>query len=223
MFASIIMDLFMKLKNYLAIVFFLMNTSLFAQSGADSLELRIAQLDSAHSEESLADLFQAFEKLSVEKPAEWLPVYYVGYSSLQLGILQKDVKAKDKYFDQATHFAALADSLSPGNAEILILRCYAACMKITVDPYNRGQKYGILSRAYLDSAMQISPGNPRALYLRGVSDMYTPEQYGGGKKIALPTLEEAVNKFSTEKPNSPTAPHWGADLAMKMLEECRRK
>ena len=71
MFASIIMDLFMKLKNYLAIVFFLMNTSLFAQSGADSLELRIAQLDSAHSEESLADLFQKIN-ISIRQPISLL-------------------------------------------------------------------------------------------------------------------------------------------------------
>lgn len=213
----------MKLKKQVLIIFILMSASSYAQSETDSLELRVSQLDSAQGEKSLTDLFHAFENLSTERPTEWLPVYYEGYSVLQLGMLQKEARMKDKYFDQATQFAALADSLNPHNAEVLILRCYAACMKITVDPYNRGQKFGILSRAYLDSAMQISPDNPRALYLRGVSDMYTPVEYGGGKKIALPTLEAAVNKFSTEKPISPVAPHWGADLAMKMLEECRRK
>lgn len=213
----------MKLKNQLVIAYCLLSLSLFAQNDTDSLVLRVAQLDSAKDEKTWNDLFHAFENLSTERPAEWLPVYYEGYSVLQLGMLQKEGRMKDKYYDQATRFAALADSLNPHNAEVLILRCYAACMKITVDPYNRGQKFGILSRAYLDSAMQISPDNPRALYLRGVSDMYTPVEYGGGKKIALPTLESAVNKFSTEKPDSPVAPHWGADLAMKMLEECRRK
>ena len=213
----------MKLKNQLVIAYCLLSLSSFAQNDTDSLELRVAQLDSAKDEKTWNDLFHAFENLSTERPAEWLPVYYEGYSVLQLGMLQKEGRMKDKYYDQATRFAALADSLNPHNAEILILRCYAACMKITVDPYNRGQKFGILSRAYLDSAMQISPDNPRALYLRGVSDMYTPIEYGGGKKIALPTLESAVNKFSTEKPDSPVTPHWGADLAMKMLEECRKK
>ena len=213
----------MKLKKQLVIAFCLLSLSSFAQNDTDSLVLRVAQLDSAKDEKTLNDLFHAFENLSSERPAEWLPVYYEGYSVLQLGMLQKENRMKDKFYDQATRFAALADSLNPHNVEVLILRCYAACMKITVDPYNRGQKFGILSRAYLDSAMQISPDNPRALYLRGVSDMYTPVEYGGGKKIALPTLESAVNKFSTEKPDSPVAPHWGADLAMKMLEECRRK
>ena len=213
----------MKLKKQLVIAFCLMSLSSFAQNDTDSLVLRVAQLDSAKDEKTWNDLFHAFENLSTERPAEWLPVYYEGYSVLQLGMLQKENRMKDKYYDQATRFAALADSLNPHNAEVLILRCYAACMKITVDPYNRGQKFGILSRAYLDSAMQISPDNPRALYLRGVSDMYTPIEYGGGKKIALPTLESAVNKFSIEKPDSPVAPHWGADLAMKMLEECRKK
>ena len=223
MFVPMMMKLHINLKRSLGLIFFLMSISSFAQSDVDSLGIRVAQLDSAKDEKTWNDLFHAFENLSSERPAEWLPVYYEGYSVLQLGMLQKESRMKDKYYDQATRFAALADSLNPHNAEILILRCYAACMKITVDPYNRGQKFGILSRAYLDSAMQISPDNPRALYLRGVSDMYTPIEYGGGKKIALPTLEAAVNKFSTEKPDSPVAPHWGADMAMKMLEECRRK
>ena len=67
--------------------------------------------------------------------------------------------------------------------------------------------------------MKLDPENPRPYLLKGQSAMYTPPQYGGGKEVALPLLEQAVEKFKSFKPKSSIMPNWGAQRANTVLEQ----
>ncbi|MCC6317262.1 MAG: tetratricopeptide repeat protein [Gemmatimonadaceae bacterium] len=57
-------------------------------------------------------------------------------------------------------------------------------------------------------AMRLDPANPRVLMLRGVSAIYKPRMFGGGRDKAERDLRKALELFETDHPVSP-APSWG--------------
>ena len=62
--------------------------------------------------------------------------------------------------------------------------------------------------------------NPRPYYLKGQSLRYTPEQFGGGCKPAMPLLQTAMEKYDRFKPASELHPAWGRKQAEATLAEC---
>ena len=82
-------------------------------------------------------------------------------------------------------------------------------------------KFGGESAKYLAQAKAMNPNNPRIYFLQGQSAFYTPEQFGGGKKVALGLFQTSVDKFGSFKPKSELMPTWGKEAAVKMLEECK--
>ncbi|MEE8604931.1 MAG: tetratricopeptide repeat protein, partial [Candidatus Aminicenantaceae bacterium] len=61
------------------------------------------------------------------------------------------------------------------------------------------------------------PENPRVHYLKGVSDLYTPAEYGGGADVAIKTLTKSVDLFEKENIEDPMLPSWGKDEAYTFL------
>lgn len=62
-------------------------------------------------------------------------------------------------------------------------------------------------RENAEKALALAPGNLRAHYARGLTDYYTPKQYGGGKVAATQFLQ-ALAVPDQADPN-PYAPTWG--------------
>ena len=178
-------------------------------------------MDTATTTETMQSLGNQFERIGNAEPKEFLPGYYRAWINIMLSIYEKDNNKKDALLDAALELISKADSLMPDNSEIYALKSFALSMKIGVDPATRGQKLGMESAITLGQAMKLDPENPRAWLLKGQSAMYTPAQYGGGKEVALPLLEKAVEKFKTFKPQSSIMPNWGAKRANEVLEQCK--
>ncbi|MEM1328509.1 MAG: hypothetical protein AAGI23_21315 [Bacteroidota bacterium] len=81
-----------------------------------------------------------------------------------------------------------------------------------------GMKAGIVAAKIssdFKKAVKLDDQNMRAYYGMGASDYYTPEQYGGGKKV-----EEYIKKAITledQYHNNPVLPTWGKDEAYEIL------
>ncbi|MNL53532.1 hypothetical protein D3C87_1767880 [compost metagenome] len=84
---------------------------------------------------------------------------------------------------------------------------------------NRWQADGEKFTGYLQSAKSINAENPRIYYLEGSSLFFTPEEYGGGKKVAKPMLEKAQQKFTVFKPETAIHPDWGKMETEWMLSQ----
>ena len=188
-----------------------------------AMEKNIAILDSANDIETYQSVNNAFERIGNANTKDWLPLYYQSYSHIMIGMKQEENSKKDEYFDKAEKLINRADSLSPDNSEIYVLKSLANSMKISIDPMTRGQKLGMQSAMLNSKAIELNMENPRAYLMKGSGLMYTPEQFGGGKDKALPVLEESVAKFKTFKPVSSIMPHWGEARANAMLEQCRKQ
>ncbi|WP_461052931.1 hypothetical protein [Spirosoma arcticum] len=161
-----------------------------------------------------------FERIASAEPNEWLPRYYAGMMYVYSGFTGKNEAEKDKFLDQADSNLKAAETLSPDNDELAVLKAYIAQARMTVDPANRWQQYGPQIQAGIAKAKSLNANNPRSYVLEGSGLMFTPEQFGGGPAVACPVLKQAVEKFATFKPVSDLHPMWGKAQIEPMLEKC---
>ena len=67
-------------------------------------------------------------------------------------------------------------------------------------------------------ALKLDSSNPRVYLQKAQTVYYTPESFGGGAKKALPLYEVALEKFKVYKSDNAVMPHWGKDIAEKMID-----
>lgn len=155
---------------------------------------------------------------------EWVTHYYLSFSKTVLSYIEKDATKRDAYLDEAEKEREESVSiLKKENDETYVLAAMIANARMAVDPMNRWQKYGQLFTQNLESAKDLNPDNPRMYYLQGVSKLFTPKAYGGGKKVAQPYFEKADVLFAKETASDITKPYWGKDHNTRFLEECKKE
>ncbi|MCE6988384.1 hypothetical protein [Dyadobacter sp. CY323] len=159
---------------------------------------------------TLQDVSNRFERIASAEPKEWLPKYYTAYCNVILGFVGSSLDEKDQYLSKANALLKEAEAIvGKPNDELLILKAYQSQIHLAADPMNRWQTDGETFKENLDAARAVNAENPRIYYLEGSSLFFTPEEYGGGKKVAKPVLEKAKQKFSAFKMDSPIHPDWG--------------
>ena len=67
-------------------------------------------------------------------------------------------------------------------------------MQIGIDPM-KGMTLGRKSHELIDRAIEIDPSNAHTLLVKGISDFSTPSMFGGSKRDALATLDQAIKAF----------------------------
>lgn len=169
---------------------------------------------------SLVDIANRFERIAAAEPKEWLPKYYAAYANVLLGFVAPSLNEKDQYLDKANVLLKEAEGIAgKPNDELEVLKAYQSQIHLAADPMNRWQTDGEKFQGFLQSAKSINAENPRIYYLEGSSLFFTPEEYGGGKKVAKPMLEKAQQKFSAFKPETAIHPDWGKMETEWMLSQ----
>jgi len=136
-----------------------------------------------------------------------LATYY-----LTLGQMDK----AEPYIKEGQDYLKKAMELDPDFGELDAFYAYMLGFEIALNP-EKAMSLGIQSYQYFGKAFEKSPENPRVHYLKGVSDLYTPEQYGGGADAAIKTLTKSVELFEKENIKDPVLPSWGKDEAYAFL------
>src|SRR4051812_29786056 len=101
----------------------------FAQSDkyVAAMKNNIAALDSSfRNPANLAALANNFERIATAEKNQWLPYYYAAYCQVNLGFMQQDKSKTDGIADKATALIAKADSLSPKNSEVSVIKSMIA-------------------------------------------------------------------------------------------------
>ena len=196
----------------------------FAQSEkyTNAMKKSITLLDSAFAKpDNFLSIANTFERIGTTEKTEWLPFYYAAYCRVNYAFMQKDPSGNDPIAEKATALINTADSLQPNNSEISCVKSMIASVQMLVNPQQRFMQYGAASQKELQKAMQQDPANPRPYMLKGQSLKYTPEQFGGGCKNAMPQLEIAMEKFTSFKAASEIYPFWGKAFTESMVKECK--
>lgn len=197
-------------------------------SGQDSKFLQVMKdalqkLDSAKTLDDMQNSANQFERIAVVETNNWLPYYYASYCHAVMTFLVEKKNVKDDLCDKALVFITKADSLNANNSEIYTMHGFALQTKMLVNPMARGRTLGPESGRYFNKAIELNPENPRPYYLTGQSLFYTPKQFGGGKEVACPLLEKAVQKYENFIPESNIHPNWGKELAAEIFTKCIEK
>lgn len=202
------------MKTLLTFIFNLAVVTAIAQ-GKNYESAMTAALEKMKSTETVANFQQAantFERISMTETKEWLPLYYASYSMIVISYIDQDINKKDAYLDKAQQFLDKAFKIAPDESELYSLQAFLYPSRITVDPMARGMEHMPKMNAVLDKAIALNPENPRSYYLRAITLLNMPEQFGGGAEVARPHFETAKEKFDKFEPKSPLYPNWGKEI-----------
>ncbi len=210
-------------KSLLAALTLLLATG-FAQ--AQTLEEVIAKnLPNVNPMKPVGELMGTmaqFDLAAAQFPEEWAANYYAAYAKVNTTYAMEDAAQKDQLLDEADIYLAKVKELGADKSETFILAAMLANARLAVDGQNRWQKYGAIFSENLEKAKALNADNPRIYYLKGTSLFYTPEMFGGGKKVSLPFFEQAKPLFEKESKASLLVPYWGMEMNEYHIAECNK-
>ena len=75
-----------------------------------STKTNIGKMESAKTTEEKQSATNAFERIALAEPEQWLAQYYAAYGNLLSGMNQEAPEKKDEYYDRALTYIEKADS-----------------------------------------------------------------------------------------------------------------
>jgi hypothetical protein len=211
-------------KIILAAAIVLTAPQLKAQDFKQVLEKTFYAFDTTQNPDTRIEQSNKLALIAKKWDNEWVAHYYLAYSKIILSYFEKDPTKKDAYLDDADKEREDAVALlKKENDETYVLAAMSANSRIGVDPMNRWQKYGKIYNDNLQSAKEINPDNPRMYYIQGTNKFFTPKQFGGGKKPALPYFEKAETLFAKDNNTDITKPYWGKYKNKYFMEQCKQE
>jgi imidazolonepropionase-like amidohydrolase len=146
-------------------------------------------------------------------------LYYIALCDYRLATYYLTLAQMDKaepYIKEGQDYLKKGMEMNPEFGELDAFYAYMLGFEIALKP-EKAMSLGMQSFQYYGNAFQKSPENPRVHYLKGVSDLYTPVEYGGGADAAIKTLAKSLELFEGEKIEDPVLPSWGKDEAYTFL------
>lgn len=186
-----------------------------------AMQKNIAELETAMQQNAMPTLANNFERIAEAEKTQWLPYYYAAYCTVMHSFAETDKTKTDGIADRANVLIEKAEQLAGGeNSETCIIKSMIASSHMMVDPMTRWQAYGQASSSNITKAKTMDPTNPRAVYLEAQSKFFMPENFGGGKAVAKPGFEKALQMFETFKPATDLSPTWGKSATQYFLSQC---
>ncbi len=157
--------------------------------------------------------------MAKEKNGSLYHLYYIALCDYRLATYYLTLAQMDKaepYIKEGQDYLKKGMETNPDFGELDAFYAYMLGFEIALKP-EKAMSLGFQIFQYFGKAFQKSPDNPRVHYLKGVSDLYTPVEYGGGADAAIKTLAKSLELFEGEKIEDPVLPSWGKDEAYTFL------
>ncbi len=145
--------------------------------------------------------------------------YYVALCDYRLAVFymtENKMEEAEVHTKEAEKHLEEVMELMPTWGEPVALYASMLGFEIALD-WSKGMALGMKSDEYMGKALDLEPDNPRVLFFKGSSELYTPVAYGGGAEVAKDTLIRAVELFETEKTEDPIKPSWGKEETLTHL------
>ncbi len=199
-------------KSILIVVAFFFVSTIFAQNEKymNTMKQNIVQADSIMQKGNAVELANNFVRIGDAEKDKWLPYYYAAYCTISRAFSEQDNSKKDAIADKAAEYLSKAESiLGKDNSEINVIKSMIATARMMVDPQSRFMSYGAKATEFAKKAEMQDSTNPRPVLLAAQNTFFTPEAFGGGKGVAKPLFEKAVQLYDNFKPETALSPVWG--------------
>jgi tetratricopeptide (TPR) repeat protein len=182
-------------------------------------ELMKKGVDTWNSELMKKARSQFLGMLAKDKQESLYLLYYIALSDYRLAnfyIASGEMDKAESYTKESQKYLEKAMERDPEFGELDAL--YASMLGFEIALHQeKAMSLGFQIFQYFSKALQKSPDNPRIHFLKGVSDLFTPEQFGGGPDAAIKTLNHCVELFEKEEIIDPVKPSWGEEEAYTFL------
>jgi tetratricopeptide (TPR) repeat protein len=206
----------------LLILLTICSTSLYAQSEYEkAMQETLDKFAYAFSISDMKATAAQFERIAEMETQEWLPPYYASLVYSFMSFRTEDPGEKEELLTQAQTLLDKAIEIAPEESEIYTVQGMIYTSFITLDPAANGQSYSAKANGAFQTSIKLNPENPRPYYMQAYILIYTPEEYGGGPKAALPLLEKAIELFKVGNPENPLAPSWGLEDCQTQYNNCK--
>jgi tetratricopeptide (TPR) repeat protein len=157
--------------------------------------------------------------LAKDKQESLYLLYYIALSDYRLAnfyIASGEMDKAESYTKESQKYLEKAMERDPEFGELDAL--YASMLGFEIALHQeKAMSLGFQIFQYFGKAFQKNPDNPRIHFLKGVSDLFTPEQFGGGADAAIKTLNHCLELFEKEEIIDPVKPSWGEEEAYTFL------
>lgn len=162
---------------------------------------------------------QFLSLLLKEKQENIYILYYMALCDFRLSnyyLASAKMKEAEIYTKEAQKYLEKAMDIDPNFGELYALYATMLGFEIAFNQ-DKAMTLGMQIYQYFYKALQKSSDNPRVHYLKGVSDLYTPVEFGGGPDTSIKTLLKSIELFEKEDIQDPVKPSWGEDEAYTFL------
>jgi imidazolonepropionase-like amidohydrolase len=171
----------------------------------------------------LEKLKKAREKLlgllAKEKQESLYPLYYVALCDYRLAnyfLISTEMDKVEPYLKEGQKYLEKAMEMDPDFGELDGLYAFLLGFEIAINQ-EKAMSLGLQVFQYSSRSLEKSPENPRVHYMKGLSDFFTPREYGGGPDPAIKSLTKSIALFEKEDIQDPVKPSWGEDEAYTFL------
>lgn len=207
--------------RYCFIAFFLISivTNAYSQNEMNLLYGFQSKVDSLYSIQDPNECIRQLDGLSLKidkvQPANNIINYWQAYVHFMISTKYSELSQFAKS-EQFCHKAIeILKNIKNKDSEILALFAYIQGFSIK---FAKGMEAGIISKeANMNArrAIESSNQNPRAYYVAGMLDYYTPKEYGG-QMICEEYIKKAI-KLTEPNSHNPYLPTWGKEDAYILL------
>lgn len=213
------------MKKLILGIVFLIGAAASAQTNYEKVMLqKIESITTVKAIDGYIALANDFQRIGDKEKDKWQPYYYSAYLYVLKGralMQSQDIAEREKIAQSAQEMIEKAESLSPKNAEIFILKKMNYGVKMLINPQERWQTDGAKAQEALVQAKKLEPNNPRIFLLEAQDAYFTPEQYGGSKQKAKELFLKSLENFEIFKLKTKLDPNWGKSEAEYFLSQMK--
>lgn len=211
-----------RLFKLALILILILQNSVSISHGLDNQDSLLLNITSrfyvASSRNDIAEVEKCTKDLRIMSKTykdKWLVYYYLALANSvrAADMMNRDAqKELNTLTDESIKYLDNCITIKPEFPESYILLAEFYGIRMYLEPFS-GISYNTRIEELFSKAKNLDPGNPRLLLISGITDFYTPANYGGSIDSAKMKILMAISLFPSYKLKSPLYPDWG-------LKEC---
>jgi tetratricopeptide (TPR) repeat protein len=171
-------------------------------------------------EGKITEASNLFERISMAEQDNWLPYYYNALVNITASFGETDETKLKQQLEKAQEFIDVAKTISPDNAELLVLEALTNTAYIAFDGATYGMTLSGKVVQLYDKAAKLAPNNPRVVFSKAEWDMGSAKYFGKDTTPYCKDVERSLELFANFKSETDFYPNWGQDRAKEVLAQC---
>lgn len=214
------------IKFYLCIAILIVPMALSAITNTDSTYLKVMEktvlkLDSAKSVNELQTIRNQFERISLKYDKEWLPLYYVAYTGIQMAYFNPKAENNEAILETVKASLDKLNSFTDADkSEVSTLYGYYYNGLSMINPAVNGQKYFNDVISSYEKAIKLNPENPRPIFLLAFYESFLPD-FIRSKRDFCEEISKAKSLYQKEK-KTMERPYWGEAFMIQISAKCNK-